>query len=57
MRDARVVECLPFGTDPHVREEYVSFAGSIRIAKLLEECVARVLGSVMNGAWAHNGVV
>ncbi|KAI9149849.1 hypothetical protein H9P43_010028 [Blastocladiella emersonii ATCC 22665] len=37
MKDSYVEELLPFQTNPHVREEYVSFYGGIRIAKLLED--------------------
>ncbi|KAI9223581.1 HotDog domain-containing protein [Blastocladiella britannica] len=45
MRDSYVSEQLPFATNPHVREEYVSFYGGIRIAKLLEDLDA-MAGSI-----------
>ncbi|KAL7750838.1 hypothetical protein RI367_003795 [Sorochytrium milnesiophthora] len=37
MSDSYVEEFLPFKSNPQVREEYINFYGSIRIAKILED--------------------
>ncbi|ORZ37575.1 HotDog domain-containing protein [Catenaria anguillulae PL171] len=45
MKDSYIEGELPFKSNPHVREEYVNFYGSIRIAKLLEDLDA-MAGSI-----------
>ncbi|KAJ3366014.1 Acyl-coenzyme A thioesterase 9, mitochondrial [Allomyces javanicus] len=49
MSDSYVSELLPFKSNAHVREEYITFAGGIRIAKVLEDLDA-MAGSI---AYTH----